>query len=76
MKTGIDKIKNGECPLGAFSPMTCMFCEFGHMTECHYPMNCEEANCSHYQAQEEQERYDPNDDIEYFRDEDGSVSYK
>lgn len=23
------------------------FCLIGHMTECHYPMNCKKANCSH-----------------------------
>ena len=21
---------------------------YGHMTECHYPLTCEEARCSHY----------------------------
>jgi hypothetical protein len=24
-----------------------MFCPFGHLTECHFPMNCEQAQCSH-----------------------------
>jgi len=27
--------------------MAPMFCPFGHLTECHYPMNCEQAQCSH-----------------------------
>jgi len=48
-KSGIEKVRSGECPRKALSPMGCMFCEFGHMMECHFPMNCEEANCSHYQ---------------------------
>ena len=29
------------------------FCQYGHMTECHYPMTCEEAECSHYEAEME-----------------------
>jgi len=48
-KQGIAKITNGECPTGAFSPMACMFCPYGHMLECHFPYSCEEAECSHYQ---------------------------
>ena len=24
-----------------------MFCFTGHLTECHYPMNCKDAACSH-----------------------------
>jgi len=27
--------------------MAAMFCPFGHLRECHYPMNCREARCSH-----------------------------
>lgn len=27
-----------------------LFCQTGHMLECHYPMSCKEAQCSHYQA--------------------------
>ena len=27
--------------------MAAMFCPFGHLTECHYPMNCCEARCTH-----------------------------
>lgn len=30
------------------SPIFCMTCPYGHMTECHYPLTCEEAHCSHY----------------------------
>lgn len=48
---GAVKTSLGECPLGGASPMACMFCWYGHMTECHYPLTCEEAQCSHYQAE-------------------------
>lgn len=48
-KQGITKIARGECPRGATDPMACMFCQFGHMLECHYPKTCEEAHCSHYE---------------------------
>ena len=56
-KMGAWKTLNGECPIGRTSPMACMFCPYGHMTECHYPLDCEEAECSHYQ-QEMEEDYD------------------
>ena len=48
---GATKILTGKCPLGGISPMACMFCEFGHMLDCHYPRTCEEAQCSHYQQE-------------------------
>lgn len=54
-KTGIGKIDRGECEVGMISPMGCMFCPYGHMLECHYPYTCEEAQCSHYQEEAEQE---------------------
>ena len=60
---GVVKTSTGLCPLGSSSPMACMFCQFGHMTECHYPATCEEAHCSHYQAQMEAEGYPPEDTI-------------
>lgn len=44
---GFIKIKEGYCPLNAKSPMACTFCHFGHMLECHHPMTCSQANCSH-----------------------------
>ncbi len=40
-----------NCPMSnndRVSPMECMFCPYGHMTECHYPLDCYEAKCSHY----------------------------
>ena len=38
---------NPECQC-AGSPLAQMFCPFGHMTECHYPLTCSQAECSHY----------------------------
>lgn len=29
-------------------PHTCMFCPFGHMTECHFPHTCNSEHCHHY----------------------------
>jgi len=26
----------------------CMFCSYGHMTECHYPYTCDTEYCHHY----------------------------
>jgi len=47
---GATKTLTGTCLIGGASPMACMFCQYGHMTHCHYPLDCEEANCGHYQA--------------------------
>ncbi len=44
---GIVRIVAGECPVNAISPISCQLCQYGHMLECHYPMNCTEAECSH-----------------------------
>lgn len=57
--TGVGRIDRGECPLGAFTPMNCMFCEFGHMLECHHPYTCEEVECSHYKQDTETFEEDP-----------------
>lgn len=59
--TGVARVESGDCPLGAFTPMGCMFCPYGHALECHYPYECEEAACSHYQEQmaAEPELYPP-----------------
>ena len=54
---GATKIMRGECQRGAFSPAVCMFCPFGHITECHYPQTCEAAQCSHYLRETEAECY-------------------
>jgi len=44
---GVDLIKTGKCPAGRVFRWTCMFCDEGHMLECHYGMTCEEAQCDH-----------------------------
>jgi hypothetical protein len=49
--TGVGRIERNECPSGAFNPMVCMTCSYGHMLECHYPYTCEEAECSHYRRE-------------------------
>lgn len=33
------------CP----NPIAATFCMTGHQLECHFPKDCIEANCSHYQ---------------------------
>ena len=52
---GVDLIRDGKCPINATNPIACTFCPFGHMLECHWPMNCEEAQCQHFERYEEQE---------------------
>lgn len=54
---GIVKIKAGECPLHGTSPMACQFCPVGHMTECHYPLTCIQAKCSHLERYDEDAMY-------------------
>ena len=46
--TGVGQIDRDDCPLYVYTPTGCMFCEYGHMLECHYPWDCETANCSYY----------------------------
>ncbi len=46
--TGMGRIARGKCPVGACLPIACMFCQYGHMLECHHTQTCEEAQCSHY----------------------------
>lgn len=50
---GLVRIKTGTCPMKSSHPMSCMFCMCGHMLSCHYPMTCEEAECDHYQREQE-----------------------
>jgi len=49
-----------ECPIekGRVQPMQCMFCSYGHMVECHYPLSCDEAQCSHSGGYDFTEGYD------------------
>ncbi len=49
---GVLKVRFGRCDLKALNELACMFCQFGHMLECHYPDDCIKAKCSHL------ERYD------------------
>ena len=51
--SGVGRMDRGECPIGCINTMGCMFCQYGHMLECHYPLTCSEADCSHYQADED-----------------------
>jgi hypothetical protein len=53
--TGFGRIDRGECPMHAISPVTCVFCMYGHSLDCHYPKTCEEAECSHWQESQGEE---------------------
>ncbi len=53
---GADLVRAGKCPLEQRREIACMFCLFGHLTECHYPKNCEEAKCSHFETYKDLER--------------------
>jgi len=47
------------CPLQEIfseGPMPCMFCNHGHMLECHFPYDCSSEYCNHYAAEREWER--------------------
>ncbi len=55
---GFIKIKEGYCPVNATQPTACMFCQYGHLMECHHPMTCEQTKtskvkCSHLERYEE-----------------------
>lgn len=50
---GIVKIKTGTCPRGANQQMSCMLCPTGHLLECHAPMTCLQAKCSHLSKYDE-----------------------
>jgi len=61
---GMDLISSGKCPLNAQNAMACMFCLYGHMTDCHYPMTCEEAHCSHLERYDVPELVDAEDEYQ------------
>lgn len=44
---GVVMIDMDLCGIGAATPMSCMFCQYGHLNECHFPRNCQQAQCSH-----------------------------
>ena len=46
-----DVIKACACPLNNSILIACFVCNWGHLTECHAPQTCAEAQCSHYCAQ-------------------------
>ena len=35
------------CVCQESGPMAMMFCKYGHMTECHFPLDCHQAACGH-----------------------------
>jgi len=49
---GLTLIQQRNCPRRQTNPLACWTCPYGHATECHYPLDCEEAECGHYQARE------------------------
>lgn len=55
LRFGVLLTTDGQCPIGATSPMACTFCSFGHMLECHHPLTCNEAECSHWRDAADQE---------------------
>ncbi len=52
---GIVRIKTGTCPMNAnnIHPLSCMFCQKGHLLECHFPDDCATAKCSHLSKYQE-----------------------
>lgn len=52
---GIVKIKTGTCPMNSnnIHLLSCMFCQKGHLLECHFPDDCATAKCSHLSKYEE-----------------------
>lgn len=38
--------------------MQAFFCPTGHVLECHYPMPCDEAECSHWERPREVESWE------------------
>lgn len=53
---GVDLVAAGKCPYGANSPVACMFCQEGHILDCHAGMTCEQARCSHHLQEAEDAR--------------------
>ena len=52
--------------------MMCVSCSFGHMTECHYPYDCNSDYCQHYKDQREVEN-ENQINMEYINSGDGPV---
>lgn len=66
---GAIKTANGTCPKGGTNPMACMFCECGHMTDCHFPLTCAQAQCSHYHESQLEEIELPPEEAALFTNE-------
>ena len=54
---GTDEVLRAHPECVCPNPMAPMFCPYGHMLECHYPMTCSEAECSHYEREIAAEGY-------------------
>jgi len=50
-----NKTSNCNCLKNEFNPF---FCMTGHLTECHYPLSCEQADCSHIPQYYEPKEYE------------------
>lgn len=51
----VETTKSVFCPelkINIANLMRCMFCPYGHMTECHYPHDCDSEYCNHYKEEE------------------------
>lgn len=58
---GMTLIEAGLCPIGAVHPIACWTCMFGHATERHHPMDCEEARCGRHRAEQDPDEGDGED---------------
>lgn len=52
--------ENPDCR--CLAPMQRMFCMTGHILDCHYPLTCSEAECSHWRVVMEYD--DPEEGLE------------
>ncbi len=74
-KYGVCKALDGNIPQGSSTALVAnpkcvcpnamapMFCPYGHMLECHYPMTCEEAQCEHFKREEESDNVPESDNL-------------
>ena len=52
----LEHLKSVFCPIvdkNITNLGKCMFCPYGHMTECHYPHTCHSKYCKHYNYHKE-----------------------
>ncbi|OGN90739.1 MAG: hypothetical protein A2Z70_01285 [Chloroflexi bacterium RBG_13_48_17] len=57
--SGLGRLDRDECPLNMHGATACFFCSCGHMTVCHHPLTCEEADCTHRLEEHETEMRRP-----------------